>query len=584
MAVPSRGGDGQRRRGVVEAQAPAAVTPAGGWLARLLAPLLPLSPARAVPGASSPARAAQAGQEPASRTTARVVAAASSGLLVLLAFAPYSVWLAAPVGVALLSLATRGVRPRRGAALGLLAGTTFMVPLLQWSGVYVGPVPWLILAASQAAFFAGLGALLALLGQLRPSSWAVGTGAAWVLQEALRGRLPYGGFPWGRLGLATGDAAYTRLAPLGGVPLVTFGVALAGGCLAAALLAAARRRAVGAAIAAALAAAVTLAPLAVPFATPSGRSAVVAVVQGDVPREGLDFNAQRQAVLRNHVARTHELANRVRVGDVPAPEIVLWPENSSDIDPFRDPSAYALIEGAVRDVGVPVLVGAVLRGPGDRSSNSGILWDPETGPGESYVKRHPVPFAEYIPMRSIARTVSSAVDRVTRDFAAGDRVGVFDSPAASPTLRLGDVICFEVGYDGLVRDTVAAGAQVLVVQTNNATFGRTPQTEQQLQMSRLRAQETGRWVLVAATSGVSAVVAPDGSVRQRTELFEPDVLVQRIALAEPESRTLASRVGLLPELALALGAVLLGAAGTSRGRRLVQAVRRGGPSRPGSAA
>ncbi|NHC14335.1 apolipoprotein N-acyltransferase [Motilibacter deserti] len=519
------------------------------------------------------------------RVALRAVAAAGSGALLLLAFAPYSVWPAAPAGVALLSLATRGVHARRGAALGLLAGVTFMVPLLEWSGVYVGPAPWLLLAASQAAFFAGLGSVLALLGRLSPALWAFGTGAAWVLQEALRGRLPYGGFPWGRLGLATGDAAYTHLARLGGVPLVTFGYALAGGCLAAAVLGAARRRTAGATIALAAAAAVTLGPLAVPFAAPAARSAVVAVVQGDVPREGLDFNAQRQAVLRNHVARTHELANRVRAGEVPAPEIVLWPENSSDIDPFLDPSSYALIDDAVRDIGVPVLVGAVLRGPGEMSSNTGILWDPETGPGQSYVKRHPVPFAEYIPMRSIARTVSSAVDRVTRDFAAGDRVGVFDSPAAAPTLRLGDVICFEVGYDGLIRDTVDEGAQVLVVQTNNATFGRTPQTEQQLQMSRLRAQETGRWVLVAATSGVSAVVSPAGDVVQRTELFEPDVLVQRIALADQGQRTLASRLGLLPEAALALAAVALAAvplAGTRRGRRLVEGVRRGGSPRRGS--
>jgi hypothetical protein len=85
----------------------------------------------------------------------------------------------------------------------------------------------------------------------------------------------------------------------------------------------------------------------------------------------------------------------------------------------------------VRDVGVPTLVGAVLRGPGEKVSNAGIVWDPETGPGERYVKRHPVPFGEYIPYRSLVRQVTSRVDLVPRDFAAGEQPGVLAvGPAA----------------------------------------------------------------------------------------------------------------------------------------------------------
>ena len=266
-----------------------------------------------------------------------------------------------------------------------------------------------------------------------------------------------------------------------------------------------------------------------------GADVVAAVIQGNVPRLGLDFNSQREAVLRNHVEGTLTLAADVADGTQPQPDLVIWPENASDVDPLRDQAAAALIQGAVDAIAAPVLVGAVVDNPADPSTilNVGIVWEPTTasdagGPSEVYVKRHPVPFGEYIPFRSWLRLVSDEVDRVPRDFAAGDRAGVLQMGPA----RVGDVICFEVAYDGLVRSTVVEGAQLLIVQTNNATFGRTPQTEQQLAMSRLRAVEHGRWVLVAATVGVSATIAPDGTVEQRAEIFTQAQLVQAVRLSD----------------------------------------------------
>jgi apolipoprotein N-acyltransferase len=107
-------------------------------------------------------------------------------------------------------------------------------------------------------------------------------------------------------------------------------------------------------------------------------------------------------VLDNHVQATRDLAADVRAGREQQPDLVVWPENASDIDPFTNPEAYDAIDRAVEDIGVPVLVGAVLQGPGEKISNAGIVWDPVTGPGERYVKRHPVPFGEYIPYRSLA--------------------------------------------------------------------------------------------------------------------------------------------------------------------------------------
>jgi len=478
-----------------------------------------------------------------------LLASLAGGLSLSIAFPPYDAWWIAPFAVGALAAAVQGRSARFGALAGLAFGLGFFIPLLQWTGIYVGPTPWLLLALSQAAFISALGAATPLVTRLPAAPLWVA--ALWVGEEAVRSRAPFGGFPWGRLAFSQGDSPAAGLAALGGAPLVTFAVALAGGLLAWALRRLPRSAWLSVA-AAATAAAVIGVGWAVPRAAagPAGDAITVAVVQGNVPRLGLDFNAQRQAVLRNHVARTRELAQAVARGERPKPDLVIWPENASDIDPYTDPEAAALIDEAARAVGVPVLVGAVVRGPGRFISNTAIVWDPRTGPGQTYVKRHPVPFAEYIPLRPIARAVSDQVDLVARDFAAGDRAGVLDVAG----VRLGDVICFEVAYDGLVRDTVRGGARLIVVQTNNATFGRSGESAQQLAMSRLRAVEHGRAVLVAATSGISAVVAPDGTVVEQSEIFTPDLLVQRVATRE--AQTVAARLGSAPEWLLAIVGVL----------------------------
>jgi apolipoprotein N-acyltransferase len=387
-----------------------------------------------------------------------------------------------------------------------------------------------------------------------------------VAQEAARDRLPFGGFPWGRLAFAETAAPFTAVAALGGAPLVTFATALCAGFLAAAVLAVRRRAVPSAAAATAAALAVPALGLVLPTGAGDGREVTVALVQGGVPGEGMDFLGEREQVLRNHVDATHRLADDVRAGRVAAPDLVVWPENASDIDPFTDPSARRLIDDAVRDVGVPVLVGTLVDGPGpDHVRNSGVVWDPRTGPGERYVKRHPVPFGEYIPFRAQLSGWIERLDQIPRDFYAGDRPGNLDVGPAS----VGDVICFEIAYDGLVRDVVEGGADVLVVQTNNATYNGTGQPQQQMAMSRLRAVEHGRTVLVAATSGISAVVAPDGEVVARAPERAARTLVETVQLHD--GRTLASRVGAAPEWLLA--AMGLGAAAVAvvLGRR-----RRGG--------
>ncbi|MGC5051660.1 apolipoprotein N-acyltransferase [Micromonospora sp. DT48] len=509
------------------------------------------------------------------RLPVAVVMAVAAGLALLLAFPPYGWWPLAPVGVALLAAATHRRRLRAGAGLGFLAGLILFAPMLAWTNLHTGYLPWVLLSLLQAAYVALLGAATAWVSPLVdrfPAGWPAVTGVLWVGQEALRDRTPFGGFPWGRLAFGQDESPLLRLAAVGGAPLVTFAVAVAGGLLVTGVWWAARARRVDGrgwwVPAAGCAATVVLllaGGLLVPVATTRDATSVtVAIVQGNVPRLGLDFNAQRQAVLDNHVDATIALAAEVAAGARPRPDLVVWPENSSDIDPLRNASAGARISAAADAVGVPILVGAVLFGPQQgQVRNAGLLWRPGSGPDleQLYIKRHPVPFAEYVPLRRIARMVSDQVDRVRADFVAGTEAGVVHS---GPVV-LGDVICFEVAYDGLVRDTVVGGAQLLVVQTNNATFDEA-EARQQLAMVRLRAVEHGRAALMASTVGVSGFVAPDGRVSDATGFNTRAVVVRQLQLTE--GRTLATRVGVLPEVVLAgLAVAALAGAAVLRRRR-----------------
>jgi apolipoprotein N-acyltransferase len=216
----------------------------------------------------------------------------------------------------------------------------------------------------------------------------------------------------------------------------------------------------------------------------------------------------------------------VAAGQVPAPDFVIWPENSTAVDPFRDAETNAGIEEAVEAIGVPVLVGAIVDAGPRNVLNQGIVWDPETGAGDRYTKWHPVPYGEYIPFRRFFSGNFGRLALIPRDMLSGTRT----DPLTIAGVRVGDAICFDVAYDDVLYAQLENGAQMLSVQTSNATFIHTSQIDQQFAISRLRAIETGRYVVVAATNGVSGVIAPDGEVLDRAGTRTRDVLVERIGL------------------------------------------------------
>ncbi|WP_164479144.1 apolipoprotein N-acyltransferase [Nakamurella antarctica] len=453
--------------------------------------------------------------------------------------APHDLWWLPILGFAVIGACLYGRRIRPALGLSFLAGAAFYLPLLTWAGTYVGDVPWLGLALMEALLVIPAGALIAVTSRRLPF-WPVWGATAWMAGEFLRGHFPFGGFPWGAIAFTQVDGPLLPAASLIGsagmgflVPLAGFSVAELGRRLIVhriwqrwnelqpkTLLAP-----VSSVILAFGVGVLGLVTVHNPVADPHER---IAIIQGNVPRAGLDFNSQRRAVLDNHALQTHQLADAVRAGTSPKPTLVIWPENSSDIDPFVNPDASKVISDAAADIGVPILVGAVVGSTEPRRNyNMGIVWDPVTGPGQTYTKRHPVPFGEYMPYRSFFRIFSDKVDLLQNEFLPGETVGNLMMAG----VNVGDVICFEVVYDSLVRDVVNGGAQVLVVQTNNATFGYTDETWQQMAMSRVRAVEHGRAALVVSTSGISAVIAPNGTVEASIGLFTPGYLTPSVPLS-----------------------------------------------------
>ncbi|MGV8966128.1 MAG: apolipoprotein N-acyltransferase [Cellulomonas sp.] len=475
-----------------------------------------------------------------------LVLAAGSGFLTEAAFPDRGWWGAAFVGMALLFLALRRDSARWNALVGLVWGLAFFAPHITWADYVVGRVPWVALSVFEALYIALFGVLWTWARRgtaiwrssgLQVTAFVV----VWVAVEELRSIAPFGGFPWGRLAFSQADSPLARLAWLGGAPLVSGVVVAIGALLAVGLLCARRLSVVRTAAAVSLAVLLVFVGLLVPLDTQAEEGQLhVGAVQGNVPTPGAEAFSQAREVLHLHALGTMALLDQVAPGEL---DVVLWPENGTDVDPQVDDAAAAEIDAAARAVDAPMLVGTVEYPPSGGRYNTAVLWVPGEGVVARYVKQHPAPFAEYIPLRRWVRPFSSAVDLVVNDMIAGTKVGVvpLESARLGRTVPLGDVICFEVAYDPLVRSAVRAGAEVIVVQTNNASFGFTDESTQQLAMSRLRAIEHGRATVQISTVGVSAIIAPNGVVSQQTELFTPAQLVASLPLRT--SLTPATRFG-----------------------------------------
>lgn len=448
----------------------------------------------------------------------RYVFSVSAGAVVAWSFYPNH-WWATIIGIAAL-LAALDSQPRK---VRLTIVTIFALALfgihLQWVGV-LGRDAWLLLV------------LLCVLPWLLLGFLPIDSKSNWfylepalvvIVLEALRGNWPWGGFPWGLIAYSQLDGPFVKLATIGGQSLVS-GVVVV--CAAAAIKLVRHQS-----FTALLIVTICLISAKNVDIKDSSESIALAAIQGNVPRVGNALNAQREAVLMNHVKTTERLFSEIGAGVTPAPDLIVWPESGTDIDPLLPGIASDQITQLVAKSDIPILIGATtLSGGSDPTAvgprNAGILWSAASGPGEMYVKRHLVPFGEYLPFRDFLSRFIKRFDQIPNDFVPGGKVGVFDISGK----KVGDVICFEVAYANHIYDSVSEGAQVMVVQTNNATYGNTSQPEQQFAITRFRAIENQRAFLVASTSGISGVIQNDGTVVVRTNQFESAIVSGEVDL------------------------------------------------------
>ena len=531
---------------------------------------LPVAAAETRPGARLAARFGTqfAARRPLLRLRWALPAALASGLLLAIAFPPVGAWPLAVLSPALFIVVLYGRSLRGSFTVGFVFGLAFFFPLLAWV-VNLAWFAWVALAIASALIFAVFTIGQRLLLNLR--WWPLAVAGWWVAAEAFRDRWPWGGFPWGRLAMSQAGLPTQGWAALGGAPVLSFVVALTGTTLAWALLTvlvntglvnaglsntgpvnagAANnpprwRRTAVAAVAFAATAGVSCLPAALPLdpVPANAKTSEIAAIQGNVPRaRSLEAQLDELQVTLNHATATQKLAAKVAAGTLPQPDLVIWPENSTDIDPTQYPPVYQEIANAASAIGRPILVGAVLDNP---RRNAGVLWLPGKGPTTIYLKRQLVPFGEFIPFRSLISKVTSLTSLQPVDFTPGHQTVVFNVGQ----IKLGDVICYEVAFDDLVRSQVAAGSNVLSVQSNDATFERegpiSEETGQQLAMARIRAVEFDRAVVYSSTTGYSAIIAPDGRVIERSGLWQQAELEARVPLLTYQ--TLAERVGAGPE-------------------------------------
>ncbi|OBF61908.1 apolipoprotein N-acyltransferase [Mycobacterium sp. 852002-51971_SCH5477799-a] len=514
----------------------------------------------------------------------RLSCAVGGGLLFCASFPSLNWWWGAVVAAALLAwvLTHPATTPAGGLGYGFLFGLAFYLPLLPWVGLLVGPIPWIALATVSALFPALFGLCAVIVRRL--PGWPLWFALLWAAQEWLKSIGPFGGFPWGSVAFGQTHGPFLPLVQLGGVALLSMAIMLVGFSATAIALeiakwwrsghpatrAAADGRAddtnqappavvlPGVCICLVLFTSVIVWPQVRHAGTGSGGepSVTVAAIQGNVPRLGFEFNEQRRAVLDNHIQETLRLAEDVRSGTAPQPQFVIWPEDSSDIDPLVNNDAALEISQAAAAIGAPILIGSVLDVPGrppqdPNYTNTMIVWNPATGPADRHDKEIVQPFGEYLPMPWLFKHLSGYADRagsfVPRQ--GSDVVHIAGVPVGVAT-------CWEVIFDRVPRKAVLGGAQLLAVPANNATFNKR-MSEQQLAFAKVRAVEHDRYVVVAGTTGISAVLAPDGGELARTEFFQPAYLDMQVRLKT--RLTPATRWGPLLQwvMALAAGAVIL---------------------------
>ncbi|WP_432432626.1 apolipoprotein N-acyltransferase [Cryobacterium breve] len=470
---------------------------------------------------------------------AAVLLAAGAGAILDGGFPDRSWWVLAPLGVLLMFVALLGRRPAPALLVGMVAGLSFWLIHISWITLYLGPVPWLALGGLEAIFF-GVGLwLIAVVLNRGPRAWPTRWGrlglvplvvaGLWTAREAISAVWPYGGFAWGRVAISQSESPFAGLVAWVGMSGLSFLIVWLS-ALALQLL-----REVGwGALARWTVLTASVALLLVVPAVPIAQSgeARIAAVQG-ASDAGLFAQYSPGQILADHTSATLPLVGQ-------PVDFVVWPENGSDIDPTRSQDAANVLDYVSRAMMAPLITGTITYRDG-KYYNTSLLWKAGEGVTALYDKVHPVPFAEYMPDRAFWRPFApELIDLISRDYQLGTQPNVFDVNG----ILAGIAICFDIADDQLVHQMIDSGATVILAQTNNADFGHTDESVQQLAIARLRAIEAGRTVVNISTVGTSAIIAPDGHTMDSLPTWVPGSMVQTVPLSTTRTPAMAAGRGI----------------------------------------
>lgn len=458
--------------------------------------------------------------------------------LMALSFPTPGIWFFMFVGLALLLPAFRYLSLMESFLLGSVTGFIYYGVLAQWTTVYLGLLPWFGLVTVQAVLFA-FGSVVVTLAWRFGDSFdrttdipsaeptkpvfvfvtALVVASAWTLRETVAATWPFGGFAWGRVIHSQAETVFGHLVTI-------FGSSAAGTVLVAATLwiVLVWSQPLGTIVsvrysAFALGILALLIPVAFAFSIPSGDSIRVMAVQGNSNSALFAEIDPGDSIRAHYQAMADHWTESV--------DVVLWPENAADVNPLTNPSAGAVADQISDEFDAPFVFGTITW-QGEESFNSVVKWEFGVGATDQYDKIHPVPFAEYLPERDFFYPLAPDMfDMVPRDYSFGTRDTIFEIDGT----RVGINICYDIVDDEIFRDMIDDGAEVIFAPTNNADFGRSHQSIQQLGIARIRAMETGRAVVNDSTVGVSAVIAADGSDIVRLEPFTPGVMIADVPLS-----------------------------------------------------
>jgi apolipoprotein N-acyltransferase len=461
------------------------------------------------------------------------VIAGLAGLCLAGSLPPWGWWPLSFVGVALWDHATSDVGARDRFVRSMAVAATWLTIAMFWM-IDLTVVGFVLAVLAYSAYFGVAGAVTP---TDRPRRFLIFP-VAIVIAELIRWRFPFGGVPLANLALSQVETPLAQTTRLAGPYLVIALIVVIGLSIRELITSENRRLALiglGTAVIA-----VGLAALH-PRASDT-RDIDVAVVQGGGATRTRATGESASVVLGRHLEATRYLKGPV--------DLVLWPENV--VNPgrfFSVEEATEIVADLARDVDATLLTGWFYRINDDETVNYQAATAPDGVEVDRYEKVRIVPFGEYVPLRGL-------IERFSSDIPAADvRAGTGPSTLDTPVGVAGVSISWESYFEQRIRDSISNGAEFLTNPTNGASYWLTQVHAQQVASNQLRAIEGDRWMIMAAPTGMSAIISPDGDVLQRSDLGERIVLTHTIT--RREGRTLFSHIGLWPVLIYLVGLALL---------------------------